>query len=207
MNYTNRLFKDSLIGYKLLVLLLISIIVRLYILSIGTVILLVFLLYFYRCPLVYESYKDNIIVAPSYGTIQSVNIKNDKIYIAIFLGLFDVHQQYIPCNGKIIKQILDYNGQFALAYDLNKSIKNEKSINFIETKHGLVKVTQISGFLARTIVTDDLLDKAVNAGTRFGMIKFGSRVDLEIPNADKFELQVKINEKMTGGKTIIGKWK
>jgi phosphatidylserine decarboxylase len=168
------------------------------------VIIVALLLYFYRCPKPQIPYKQsNVMYSPSYGTVKAIYKEGDTITIGIFLSPFDVHQQYYPMDGEITKRVYDNNGKFALAFDMDKSRDNEKKIHFMKTAYGIVKITQIAGFLVRAIVSDEKLGP-VKQGDRFGMIKFGSRVDIEIPQASKFRVTVKVGDKMRGGETPLG---
>ena len=175
------------------------------------IIILALMLYFYREPEGIEActsrdVPSNILLAPSYGTVKAIRKDSDYIYVAIFLSPADVHQQYYPVNGKVIDRVYDCTGKFEIAFDLDKSRLNEKKIHVIQTTHGVVLVTQIAGLLVRAIVSDDDVNVNVKAGQRFGMIKFGSRVDIAIPVCNGFELKCKIGDKLTGGRQTIGRW-
>lgn len=177
------------------------------------IIVLLFLLYFYRNPPSETGWADNVIVAPSYGTVSKIGEKstsyhskfldganNAYTYVCIFLSPIDVHQQYYPINGHVINRVYDDTGKFKLAYELDKSDENEKKLHFINTSHGIVTVTQIAGVLPRRIVSDYELGPC-EAGQRFGMIKFGSRVDLALPS-EGLTLTIKEGDILTGGQPI-----
>ena len=175
-------------------------------------IVLLFLLYFYRNPPTETGWPDNILVAPSYGTVTKIGEKSttyhprylteheNYTYVCIFLSPMDVHQNYYPINGFVLNRIYDDTGQFSLAYQLDKSDENEKKLHFIDTQHGIVTVTQIAGVLPRRIVSDYELGPC-RAGERLGMIKFGSRVDLALPS-EGLTLTIKEGDKLTGGQPI-----
>lgn len=173
------------------------------------IIIFIFLLYFYRDPIdngIQPNFPDNYVIAPSFGTIAKIitNVHLDTIHLCITLNLLDVHQQYYPVNGYIHKRQYDASGQFELAYTLHKSRYNEKKMHFIRNKYGQFIVTQIAGKFIRRITSDDSIDVCVKASQRFGMIAFGSRVDIEIPNAKSFVLKVKEGTKIIGGQQILG---
>lgn len=170
------------------------------------IIVIGFLMYFYRAPYLNIAHMDNIVSGPSYGTIKSIIKTENNIHIVIYLGLTDVHVQYYPINGTVKKHTYDLNGKFELAFDLNKSKHNEKMITEIDTDYGQVSVTQIAGFLVRRISCPDKTNKKVWAGEKLGMIKFGSRVDLKLP-LNGFILSCKVGDKVLGGKTILGYYK
>jgi phosphatidylserine decarboxylase len=168
-------------------------------------ILIICVLYFYRCPsqkIHLNNY--NIVYSPAYGKIMEIKKENNKIFIAIFLSPLDVHYQFVPISGKITDIIYDNTGQFNLAYDINKSRYNEKVIYNISNPNGIFTVYQIAGFMVRRITQMVNKYDNINAGELLGLIHFGSRVDIIIPNADKFKLQVKKNDYLKGTKSIIG---
>ncbi len=180
---------------------------------VACLVVLLFLLYFYRNPASESNWSDDVIVAPSYGTVVKIGEKPTSYhqkfldgsntaytYVCIFLSPMDVHQQYYPINGYVISRIYDDTGKFKLAYELDKSDENEKKLHFINTNHGIVTVTQIAGVLPRRIVSDYELGPC-EAGKRFGMIKFGSRVDLALPS-EGLTLNIKEGDSLTGGQPI-----
>lgn len=169
-------------------------------------ILILFLLYFYRKPhITLRPSEQDIIRSPAFGHIMDVTYQDDNtIFIAIFLSPTDIHYQLNPCNAVIEDVQYDPTGQFNLAFDLNKSRENEKAIISYRIPQGILKVYQIAGFLVRRIKTYVKPGDAVVSGDFSGMIQFGSRVDMIIPNADQFELLVEKGQYMTGSDTVIG---
>lgn len=173
-------------------------------LIIAGLVILVSLLFFYRNPSCLscdKDFSDDTVVAPSYGTVKAVKTEGGKVHIAIFLSPLDVHQQYYPMNGIVKSRVYDRNGRFDIAFKMDKSRHNEKKIHVLETKRGEIKVTQIAGFLVRAIVSDSKVNVRVKANQRFGMIKFGSRVDLELP-AEGLSVYCKVGDKLSRGKII-----
>ena len=169
-------------------------------------VLILFLLVFYRKPdLNIVPTNTQIMYSPASGTIQQIRYRPDHtIHIAIFLSPFDQHYQVAPINGTVVRQIYDQNGQFELAYELTKAHDNEKMITQLSTKYGLVTVTQIAGYLVRRIMSFIETGEKVKSGEFIGMIAFGSRVDIEIPNSNYFKLNVKEGEKVDAGWTQLG---
>lgn len=169
----------------------------------------VFLLFFYRYPLVSNPYSisNNVILSPAYGTIKKIVNDGKNITIIIFLSPLDVHVQYYPTNGNVINQIHDLNGNFELAYKINKSSQNEKVITVIKPLMnigGNIMIKQIAGFCVRRITTTlKYIGEYVNVGQKMGMIKFGSRVDITVP-ADNFKLYVTEGDTVKGFNTIVG---
>lgn len=205
MLFHNKLFSESpILSSFPLLLFIVGIITKRKALIATSLLLLLFLLFFYRNPYSSSSFPNNTIVAPSFGTVKAIKKEGDKVTIAIFLSPFDVHQQYYPINGTITDRVYDRNGKFEIAFQMDKSRHNEKKIHTIKTPYGTVTVTQIAGFLVRAIVSDEDINTEVKAGKRFGMIKFGSRVDLELPEKN-LEIYCNVGDKLSCGK-IIGKY-
>lgn len=151
------------------------------------ILLFLMLLYFYR----YEEFipvnvTDNMILSPCEGKIIKICQKiPTHTYISIFLSPLNRHTQIYPVNGTVIKREYDLTGRFNIVMNINKSRKNEKKIHYINMTDGtLIKVTQLAGLLPRMIVSSDDVPMKVYAGQYMGMMKFGSRVDILIPNTN-----------------------
>lgn len=184
------------------------------IIAIIIIVVMIFMSYFYRKPLNTirndtDGKNSNLITSPAYGTVYEILpvVKNDHQYthISIFLSPADVHFQYFPTNATFVKTTYDATGKFSLAYEMNKSNENEKSITEIKTKNGdSIFITQIAGFLVRRINTKKFKEGAdIKAGQELGMIKFGSRVDVEIPS--EYKILIKEGEYLYGPETIIAR--
>ena len=130
------------------------------------------------------------------------NYNKPSLVIGIFMTFYDVHINRIPSKGKItsIKYI---EGKFLSATLDKSSDKNERNIISMEVKNkNKLIFVQIAGLIARRIVSNLDLNQKVNLGDRFGLIKFGSRVDLYIPK--NIKLNVYKGQKVKGGETIFG---
>lgn len=167
-------------------------------------IIIIFLVYFYRIPN-RKCRSDQLdIVSPSDGTILEIkHNENGTKTISIFLSLFDVHIQYIPYSGTIINKIYK-SGEFNPAYLLEKSLYNENSVITIRTKYGDLSIKQIAGLLARRIVTEPEIGDHVEKGDIYGMIKLSSRVNLTIPK--NCRILVKKGDKVKGCQSVIAKF-
>ncbi len=162
--------------------------------------------YFYRKPdIIIRQNEEDHVYSPAYGHIMDIIYQDDNtILIPIFLSITDIHYQTFPVSGKITDVVYDFTGEFHLAYQKNKSDENEKIIHTIENKNGKFQIYQIAGYYTRNI------DYYVEPGTKIengelmGLIHFGSRVDLIIPKADIFNLNVKKGEYVRGSETLIG---
>ena len=167
--------------------------------------LILFLIFFYRKPLIQLlPYNEDVVYSPAYGTIMDIIYKDNTIHIPIFLSPFDIHYQIVPIGGILTDVKYDNTGKFELAYKINKSSKNEKVIHTILNKHGIFKIYQIAGTLVRRITWYNNPIKKLITGELLGLIKFGSRVDIIIPNANKFNINVKKGDKVKGINTILG---
>jgi phosphatidylserine decarboxylase len=170
-------------------------------------VLLLLTLNFFRDPNRNTPEKDGIIVAPADGKIIVIrkNISNVFVgencnQISIFMSPLNVHVNRIPISGKV-EHLKYYEGKFVAAFEDKASENNERMETGIISDKGKILFTQIAGFLARRIVNDLKLGDSVTIGNRFGMIKFGSRVDIIVP-AD-WNPVAKMDENVTAGETIL----
>ena len=179
------------------------------ILGILMCILTAYIFYFFRDP-VRAVPGEKVIVSPADGLVTFIgnsknplNDESDKnIYkkISIFLSVFDVHVNRMPVDAKI--SLIEYiPGKFINA-TLNKSSEeNERNIILAENNNDKFYVVQIAGLIARRIVCTIKNNQEVNKGDRIGIIKFGSRVDLYLP--EYYNILVTKNQRVVGGETII----
>jgi phosphatidylserine decarboxylase len=172
-------------------------------------ILLFLTLNFFRDPERKTPDKDGIIVAPADGTVIVIrkNISNSFVgencnQISIFMSPLNVHVNRIPISGKV-EYLKYYEGKFIAAFEDKASENNERMETGIISNNGKVLFTQIAGFLARRIVNDLKVGDSVIIGNRFGMIKFGSRVDIFVP--DNWTPAVQMNDNVYAGETILFK--
>ena len=165
--------------------------------------LLMFCLNFFRNPKRLVPDGKNHIVSPADGKIISIrSIDNDEYQsISIFLNVFDVHVNRMPIRGEFSD--LHYTkGKFLLAFDHNACDENERNIITIETAVGPIRLVQIAGLIARRIICYANKGEEMQIGDRLGFMRFGSRIDLILPN--KIKLEVKLGQKVMGNTTIIG---
>ena len=121
--------------------------------------------------------------------------------ISVFMSIFNVHINRVPFGG-IVRKVNYEKGSFLAAYKSAASFENERSEISIESEGLKFTVTQIAGLIARRIVSYLSVGDSINKGDRYGMIMFGSRVDLVIP--ENVEIKVQLGDKVKGGETIIG---
>jgi len=173
-------------------------------LFIISLIFLIFTFYFFRDPERVVPIGDDILVSPADGLISNITeIKEGKkpyTKVSIFLSIFNVHIQRLPISGEVTK--VDYiEGKFINATLDKASDENERLKITIKNGNKLIYVTQIAGLIARRIVNYVKPNENINQGDRYGIIKFGSRVDIEFPN--NFKLLVNEGQQCIGGETII----
>ncbi|MDP2217430.1 MAG: phosphatidylserine decarboxylase [Methanolobus sp.] len=158
---------------------------------------LIFFIFFFRDPERESEYCCSSMTAPADGKI--VDIRGRKI--CIFMNVHNVHVNRAPLTGTVIA-IEHKKGGYRPAFSKD-SERNERSHIFIDTEHGIVEVTQIAGTIARRIVSYVQVGDQMVRGQRFGMIRFGSRVDVTIP--ENFEILCTKGEKVTAGMTVIAR--
>ena len=170
---------------------------------------LLFTLYFFRDPKRTTPDEKRVILAPADGKIILVQpyaestSTNQQTLVSIFMSPFNVHVNRIPLTGKVTH--LRYcPGKFLMAFD-NKSMESNERME-IGIDNGEIEVlfSQVSGFLARRIVCTLQRGEIARIGKRFGMIKFGSRVDLILPPSAK--VNVRPGQKTRAGETIIARY-
>ena len=173
-------------------------------------------LYFFRDPKRFTPDEEDVFVAPADGVVDAIenvappaelemdeNIKWTRI--STFLSVFNVHVQRIPFYGKIVK--LHYREGSFLNISVDKYSKdNERQSCVLETKDGIqIPFVQIAGLIARRIVCNLNVGQEVKKGDKYGIIKFGSRVDIYLP--EEVVPCVKIGQTMIGGETVIARIK
>jgi len=169
--------------------------------------LVLFTLNFFRDPERSVPNKSNIVVSPADGRVLFVKDVLDEKFIngkaklvSIFMSPLNVHVNRIPITGKV-EYVKYIQGEYLAAFEDKASERNERNEIGITSPAGKVFFTQIAGFVARRIVSDLKVGDSVNIGNRFGMIKFGSRVDIIVPQ--QWQVKVKKDDNVTAGETIL----
>lgn len=177
-------------------------------LSLLPVSLAVFIAFFFRNPERRTPSGEGIIVSPADGKIILIKnvigeegLEGDVVMVSIFLSLFNVHINRIPCSGEVVV-IKQKRGRFLPAFKDMASIENEQVSILISCNGYNILVRQIAGIIARRIVCWSNIGDKVESGQRYGLIRFGSRVDIFLPG--RTELMVKTGNKVKGGETILG---
>jgi phosphatidylserine decarboxylase len=169
---------------------------------------LLFLFYFFSDPITNTTTtaSENIFFSPSYGTVQEINRDNTHVRVSIYLSLFDPHIQYTPIDSILVDQVYK-PGDFKPIFNFEKTHSNERMINYFnaQNKHLSFQVIQIAGMIARTIDSFEKPSTELLQGEPFGMIQFGSRVDIILPINQIGEILVKKGQYVKGGITPICK--
>ena len=166
-----------------------------------------FVTWFFRDPERSIPNEPNVVVSPADGKITEIIIEknplNDEICkrVTIFLSVFDVHINRLPIGGKI--EDIRYNpGKFLAAFNPKASMDNEQNIVLINNGKVNILVKQIAGLIARRIVCWPKKGDLCRPGQRYGLIRFGSRVDILLPENTK--LSIACGDRVSGGRSIIG---
>lgn len=173
-------------------------------------VIFIFHFFFFRDPQREIPQGDNLILSPADGRIIKVDEIEDPLYfkekvqrVAIFMSIFNVHINRIPVSGKV--DFVDYKkGQYLAAFADKAFDCNEQAVIGINGSKGKVFFKQIAGLIARRIVCRAKENQQVQAGARFGMIIYSSRVDVFLPLSAK--VHVKLKDKVKGGLSIIGEF-
>lgn len=194
----------SLVGCLAVISIVASIFISRYLLALGAllIILTAFVAWFFRDP---ERKVGEEIVAAADGVVHAVSDLGDRVSVATFMNVHNVHVNRAPVSGTIIK-VQRMKGPFLPAYD-SRANKNNRRAYLIRSDIGDVEVVQICGIFARRIVPWVERGAKVKRGQRIGMIRFGSRVDVILPkhtgHGDMITIQVKPGERVYAAITTI----
>ncbi len=170
--------------------------------------LCVFSLWFFRNPERVIPAGEGLVVAPADGKVVFVGEVNETRYlnaralkVSIFMSVFDVHVNRAPESGRVAE--IRYNkGKFFSANLDKASLDNEQNAVIMDTPRGRLMFVQIAGLIARRIVCWTNPGDTLTRGERFGLIMFGSRLDLYMPPGT--EIRVKNGDRTKAGETVIG---
>lgn len=168
-----------------------------------------FIVFFFRNPKRKIPTLENIILSPADGKIIHVGedeeerfLKERVLKVSIFMSIFDVHLNRAPVAGKVLERSY-LPGRFLVASVDKSSLLNEQNALILETEDRLkILLVQIAGFVARRIVCYAKAGDTLRRGETFGLIRFGSRVDLYLPKDVK--PIVRVGQHVKGGESIIG---
>ena len=176
--------------------------------GIVSLVLTLFVLFFFRDPERSIPEGKGSVVSPADGKVIVIKdiyepdyLKQDVKQISIFLSVFNVHVNRSPIEGTV--ELVKYNpGKFHVASMDKASLDNEQTSLVIANGNRKILVKQIAGLIARRIVCYAKPGDAIKQGERYGLIRFGSRVDIFLPK--DAELKVKLGDRVKGAQDIIG---
>ena len=147
------------------------------------------------------------VVSPADGRVVVINDEENAgrpgTRISIFLAIWNVHVNRTPLSGTITK--VDYRpGKFLAAWDAKASTQNEQNVFTLATPGGDIEFKQIAGFIARRVVSWKTPGEYVVRGERIGLVRFGSRVDIWLPQ--DAQISVKVGETVHGGSSVLARW-
>lgn len=167
------------------------------------------ILYFFRDPNRPLYSEPGLVVSAADGKVVAIAkeveplyLKQEVLRISTFLDITDVHVQRIPISG-VVRRIIPRAGKFLQAFRPEASTENESIAMELETPYGTVLVKQIAGIMARRCVNYATIGEQVITGERYGLIRFGSRVDLFLPVTA--EVLVSEGDRVAGGLTPVAK--
>ena len=171
--------------------------------------LTLFICWFFRDPDRAIPKDEKSLISPADGKVIVVEkqpgceyLTGPCIKISIFMNVFNVHVNRVPFDG-VVQKIRYSPGKFINASFDKASVHNERNALIVKTSNGKdYAVVQIAGLIARRIVNCVTEKEKITKGDRYGMIRFGSRLDLYLP--DDFEVSVHVGEKTKAGSTVIG---
>jgi phosphatidylserine decarboxylase len=179
------------------------------VLTISGILLTLFIAFFFRNPKRKIPSFQNIILSPADGRIIQVAeceedrfLKQRSLKVSIFMSLFDVHINRSPATGKVLETSY-HPGRFLVASREKSSLLNEQNAFILETEDRFkILLIQIAGFVARRIVCYTKAGDILRKGEIFGMIRFGSRIDLYLPT--DVRPIIRVGQHVKGGESIIG---
>lgn len=172
-------------------------------------VLALFVLYFFRNPERTPPADSRAVVAPADGTVIVVEqvpetpLGVESLKISIFMSVFNVHVNRNPFSGKVV-DTFHHQGKFFDARDGRASCENERNGIVLEISGGVrIAFVQIAGLVARRIISYPLVGDMLVRGERYGLIRFGSRVDVYLP--PEVEPLVKPGDKTVAGETVLAR--
>jgi len=179
----------------------------LWLLAFGILVVALWVAYFFRDPERAGERGDRVVVAPADGKVVMITEVDEPTFIhgratrlSIFMNVFSVHVNRYPVSG-VVKYVHYAPGKFFNAVTDKSSVENEQTTVGVECGPHRVLVRQIAGLIARRIVTYSREGDRAEQGERFGIIRFGSRVDVFVP--PRSVIRVKLGELISAGTTVI----
>ncbi|RNC67898.1 MAG: phosphatidylserine decarboxylase family protein [Desulfuromonadales bacterium] len=167
-----------------------------------------FIVFFFRNPQRATPADERAVIAPADGVIiylgpsREEHLGEEMTKVSIFMSVFNVHINRVPVTGKVLDTFYT-KGKFLDVRDERATFENEQAGLVIETSNGLTMVVvQVAGLIARRIVCYARKGDVLTRGQRYGLIRFGSRLDVYLPR--QTDVRVRMGDKTTAGETILG---
>jgi len=169
-----------------------------------------FVIYFFRDPERVVPSEPGAVVSPADGKVIEIredfegSLQGQEVRrISIFMNIFDVHVNRAPITGKV-EQIQYQPGCFFPADRAGASVRNERNALLLRSEGGeSCTVVQVAGFIARRIVCWAEVGDTVHRGERFGLIRFGSRLDVYMPR--EYSVLVKVGQRVVAGQSVLAR--
>lgn len=173
----------------------------------GTLLLLLFVISFFRSPKREYTIAHHQVICPADGkvvvieeTVDPEYFQDKRLQVSIFMSPANVHINRIPMSGEVLYSKY-HKGKYLVAWNPKSSTENERHSVVIKSDSAIILVKQIAGAVAKRIVNYLQVGQSVEQGTEMGFIKFGSRVDVLLPVGT--ELNVNLNQVVKGGVTVL----
>ncbi len=167
-----------------------------------------FIAYFFRNPQRLAPDEENLAVAPADGVViylgnaPEKHLGEEMLKISIFMSVFNVHINRVPLSGRVLDTFY-IRGKFLDVRDERATFENEQSGMVLETEKGQrIVVVQVAGLIARRIISYPEKGDNLRIGSRYGLIRFGSRLDVFLPK--DIDLRVAVGDKTVAGETVLG---
>jgi phosphatidylserine decarboxylase len=164
--------------------------------------------FFFRNPHRMIPADSGSVLAPADGVViflgeaEEEHLGESMLKISIFMSVFNVHINRVPLSGKLVDNFY-VKGKFLDVRDQRATFENERNGIVIATAAGVkIVVVQVAGLIARRIVCYPRVGEMLTRGERYGLIRFGSRLDVFLPKSS--EIRVKLGQKTVSGETILG---
>jgi phosphatidylserine decarboxylase len=171
--------------------------------------LTLFSAYFFRNPERVTPAGENLLIAPADGKVIFVGevleeryFKEQVTKVSIFMSVFNVHVNRVPCDGKVIDMYYNKGGFVNASYDKASESNEQAGILLEREDSSKVLFVQIAGLIARRIVTYPVIGDLLQCGARYGLIRFGSRVDIYFSKTA--DVTVTLGERTVAGETVLG---
>jgi phosphatidylserine decarboxylase len=176
-------------------------------------VLWLWVLWFFRDPTRYPPQGEGLLISPCDGCVSDITpvgadspLGEPGLRVGVFMNVFSVHVNRSPCDGRV-EHVEHVPGAFLdvrnpLAYEKNESASIFMAIRLGGVEYPLV-VRQVAGYVARRIVTDLRKDQPLTAAERIGMIKFGSRCEVLVPETLRPKVMVRIGDKVRAGESVL----